>query len=409
LDGLPEFHTNAVVGAQRSLDPLNYLSAHGPYFAPDLKQAYSYPSYQVATGAGTAIGIISSSPVAPSDIAGYFTYTGEFAPNGAVPQVLEFPIDGGGPYDGTSDITFEATLDVEMSAGSAPGAQIAVFNVPDANDADLFEAYAVAAESGVDIVSSSFGECEKAYDTPPGLWMLEALHNVFAEGSAQGVTFVAASGDNGAFQCGTGTGSSNLGVSAPTDDPFVVAVGGTTSLATTHISGSFDSAYLAETSFSSPFTGHGGSVWGSGGGYSALFGRPLYQNGFVASAFRGVPDLAMHMGGPASGDSADWIRLGGQFTGASGTSAAAPEFAGLLALRVQVLQSRLGDIHSWLYASARTPGTFRTGIPGNNGFYGSTTGLWDPVLGLGTPYGRVIAGKPTAALAGIPYITASNP
>jgi hypothetical protein len=34
--------------------------------------------------------------------------------------------------------------------------------------------------------------------------------------------------------------------------------------------------------------------------------------------------------------------------------------------------------------------------------------MWDPVLGLGTPYGRVIAGVPTAPLAGTPE-TPTNP
>jgi subtilase family serine protease len=173
------------------------------------------------------------------------------------------------------------------------------------------------------------------------------------------------------------------------------------------VPGSYDSAYVSESSFDTPETDHGGSVWGSGGGYSVVFAQPTYQKGFLAGKYRGVPDLAMHMGGPASGMSGDEIIVGGEVQTVFGTSAAAPEFAGLLALRVQLTKKPLGDIHSLLYDLAKKRGAFRAGIPGNNGYKTNDT-LWDPVLGLGTPYGRVIDGVPTAALAGVPRST-SNP
>jgi subtilase family serine protease len=402
LDGLPDFHSNAVFGQDRSLRPLNLYSGIGPYLAPDLKQAYSYPSFAVANGAGTTIGIISSSPVAQSDINGYFNAAGE-----PIPAVFEYPIDGGGPYDASGGATGEATLDVEMSGGSAPDAHIHVYNVPDLSDGNLLEGYAVAVESDVDIISTSIGGCEKAYDNQTGIWFLEALDNVFAEGSAEGITLVGASGDNGAFECGVGEGGQNLSVQTPTDDPIMVGVGGSTTLTTAYTKGSDNSAYVSESSYDSPFTQHGGSVWGSCGGHSVIFALPSYQKGFVGGSFRGVPDLGMHMGGPATGNSLDYIAVGGQFEEVSGTSAAAPEFAGLLALRVQ-LHGRIGDPHVFLYSIAHTMGSYRSGIPGYNGYFKSTTTLWDPVMGLGSPYGRVVAGVPTSALAGIPG-TSTNP
>ena len=100
--------------------------------------------------------------------------------------------------------------------------------------------------------------------------------------------------------------------------------------------------------------------------------------------------------------------MGGRFGEVFGTSAAAPEFAGLLALRVQLAGALQGDLHPALYAAAKKTGAFRKGIHGNNGYYATTTTMWDPVLGLGTPYGRVIAGVPTAPLAGTPE-TPTNP
>jgi len=410
LDGLPDFHTNAVFQpnhALQGLRPLNQYAANGPYLAPDLKQAYSYPSYAVATGAGTTIGIISSSPVAQADINEYFEDTEDLAPGNKVPTVDEFPIDGGGPYSATGDATGEATLDVEMSAGSAPGAEIGVFNVPDLSSGNLLEAYDVAVEAGSNVVSSSIGGCEKAYDDQVGVWVINALHTVFEEGSALGTTFVGASGDNAAWECGTGTASTNLSVQTPTDDPIMIGVGGTTLLKTAYTSGSSNSAYVSETSDDSKFTGHGGSYWGSCGGYSVLFAKPSYQNGFVSGSYRGVPDVSMHMGGPATGNSTDLIVVGGSTEQVSGTSAAAPEFAGLLALKVQIHKGKIGDPHAYLYALAQHAGSYHSGIKGGNG-YATTTTLWDPVLGLGTPYGRVIDGDSTAALAGLPG-SASNP
>jgi subtilase family serine protease len=411
LDGTPEFHSNAHFSQLRTTDPrnprnpLNYYGEYGPYFAIDLKQAYDFPSYAVANGKGVYIGIISSSPVATSDYTEYFKEQNE-----PVPVVDEFPIDGGGTYDASGGATGEATLDVEQSGGAAPGATIGVFDVPSLGFGDILLAYSVAMEAAPDIVSSSIGGCEKAFDTQTGVWELNSFHSVFAEGASEGITWVGASGDNGAFECGTGTSSANLSVQTPTDDPIMIGVGGTTLLATYNGNEqSNNSAYAGEKSECSSFTQHGGSIWGSDGGYSVIFALPAYQKGFVSGSARGVPDLSMHMGGPQTNNSTDWIYEGGSWGQVSGTSAAAPEFAGLLALRVQILKGPQGDLHNALYALAKTKGNYHTGIEANNGHYVYTTTAWDPVLGLGTPANsRAIAGAPTAALAGIPF-TATNP
>ena len=79
----------------------------------------------------------------------------------------------------------------------------------------------------------------------------------------------------------------------PANDPLMIGVGGTTALTTSNTSGSYVSKYVSETSYDTPFTGHGGAVWGSDGGYSVLYGRPSYQNGFnTKSNYRGVPESA---------------------------------------------------------------------------------------------------------------------
>lgn len=407
LDGLPPFHSNAVIRKPDGRTPKNYFGTDGPYFSSDLREAYEYPSYLDATGAGINVAIISSSPVVASDITEYFSEQGMSSPN--VPTLVQFPIDGGGPLSG--DGQGEATLDVEQVSGSAPRVTIGLFNVPALTDSYLLEGYSIEVQSDPEVMSSSIGGCEKQYDSAGvGIWTLDAFHNVFAEAATLGITNIAASGDNAAFQCGPNNTSSSLGVQAPTDDPLVVGVGGT-NLYTNRVAGSKVSTYNHETAYAEAFGGHGdGDMWGSGGGYSVLYARPSYQNGFNTSAHRGVPDLGMHMGGPSADgntDSTDWMRENGEWLQVEGTSAAAPEFAGLIALRVALKKERQGDIHALLYSYAKDSGVFRTGIPGNNG-YATNTSKWDPVLGLGTPFGRFITGTPSDPVAGTPG-SASNP
>ena len=88
----------------------------------------------------------------------------------------------------------------------------------------------------------------------------------------------------------------------------------------------------------------------------------------------------------------------GAWSQSIGTSAASPDFVGLLALTAQIVNSKLGEVNAELYkAAAKHRGYyFRRGLKGFNGYNTSTT-LWDPVLGLGTPYGAHIAGAKSVA------------
>jgi hypothetical protein len=51
-----------------------------------------------------------------------------------------------------------------MSLGTAPGAQETLYNIPDLSDSSILDGYAAVNEDNVvDVVSSSFGECELYY------------------------------------------------------------------------------------------------------------------------------------------------------------------------------------------------------------------------------------------------------
>ena len=214
----------------------------------------------------------------------------------------------------------------------------------------------------------------------------------------------------------------------PASSPNVVAVGGTT-LVTSYAPGNLNATYVSEAANYDPLTTDfefqtpaAGAIWGSGGGLSMHFPQPSYQLGIstISHSLRMVPDVAMHMGGCPSAAvepcgpnrSVDVAYVGGVNIGLIGTSAAAPDFVGLLALKVQLTHGRLGNENYHLYAAARaqaagaTPPVFRTAIPGNNGY--KTTPGYNLVLGNGTVYGAAYLGVARLPLAGTPQ-TASNP
>lgn len=107
--------------------------------------------------------------------------------------------------------------------------------------------------------------------------------------------------------------------------------------------------------------------------------------------------------------------LGGSLVGAVGTSLSAPEFAGLVALKIEAQHSRLGNINPLLYelsaANHAFPYSFfHSNIPGSNGIVrvGWEDRDYNPILGVGTPHAAAFLGYPSAPLAGDPQTT-TNP
>ncbi len=387
---------------QVSAQPQSQASAIGPYSAADLRQAYDAPSFKNLTGQGRTIAIVMWGDVLPSDIIGYFSAEGAPVPNAA--HIL---VNGGAPFSASSDGSIEATLDIQQSASMAPGASILLYVVPTASDSDLLAGLnQIVSDNYADIVSMSFGACEKlytaAYNNGTDLTAtLDQYDHVFQQGNAQGITFIAASGDNGALQCppvayfNTTPGLSwQLGASHPATSPSVTAVGGT-NLVTTVIPGSSASLYLGEHAFGDPLLPNDpynqgvtltGGYWGSGGGPSIHFTRPSWQ-GLVSTGttMRATPDLSLNMGGCPSGIAAtpcgpyrtsDYLLFNGAISGVIGTSASAPAFAGVLALIEQYLGNRrLGNLNTAIYqiAAAQTPSSktqpFHRTIGGFNGSF----------------------------------------
>jgi len=275
----------------------------------------------------------------------------------------------------------EEVTDTEMVHAIAPGAALDVVLVPadvTSSAADFAAAITKVIQEGVAlhaaVVSISASAGEHFLTSAEAAAMNAALE----QAREQHVTVVASSGDTGAI--------SDLGpprqVSLPASDPLVLAVGGTTLDAA-----SPGGAYLGEMAWND-----GDDA--SGGGYSSLFPRPSYQDGLArARTARGVPDVA------ANADSATAMAeeySDGEFRPASGTSAAAPLWAGVIALADQEAGLHLGYVNPAIYTIANGPDyhrAFHDVITGDNSvlwptgvFVGYSAGPgWDPVTGWGSP------------------------
>ncbi len=409
--------------------PENRYSPTGGYWGDDLKQAYEYPSYNVLRGSGTKIAILAVSDFLDSDVALAFGHE-KLTP----PTIIRRPVDGGPqPFGGVNDgFSDEISLDVQEAGFSAPGSTLMVYGAPDASfEPSFLDMYtAVVEDNQADLVSASFGLCELFFTAPYNggtdftSILTSDFHDVFRQGNAQGITFLDSSGDAGALGCTDVAGAvATLGVEVFANDPTNVGVGGT-NLVTSFIPGSKQSTYVRENAFSDPidpaFGFPAGSIWGSGGGVSTIWKKPLYQH-FVntGASMRAVPDISLHMGGcpstavqPCAPDrSFDIVAVGGAFYGFIGTSASVQEFAGLQALQDQRLGVRTGNANYLIYglAAGGSLGNgpiFHNDIPGNNG-YPSHHG-YNFVVGNGTVRGAQYAFDPFGPFAGTPQ-TPTNP
>jgi subtilase family serine protease len=445
-----KIHMQAMSAPNEIVNPQNRYSNTGPYWFDDLKQAYSYPSYTSLNGKGVTIGILMFHNYNPPDMKNYFSH--ELL---AVPKIQVVNVAGGAPFD--PNLSFETHIDIQQSGGMAPKATIILYNVPDLSDESLFAGLTQIIESNVaDVVNMSFGGFEAGYSAAYNngvdfTGFLGIYDDFFMEGNALGITFVASSGDQGGkpapppacFSANPPTpcGAMQIGISSPASSPHVTAVGGTNLVTTFNAKNpTLNSAYVRENAFPDPLdsdifygTSATGVIWGSGGGISIYFPKPSYQTlvsqkflPTAAKKWRTNPDVALQMGGCPVGTlyfdlhgvcppdrSAVVVALDGQFFGAVGTSISSPDFAGLLALKIQSEGGRLGNENYDIYAlaAAQANGSanevFRQNITGNNGVYSTAPG-YNLVLGNGTVVGNDFVRGSTLPVAGIPQ-TSTNP
>lgn len=355
-----------------------------PCYSPSqLQRAYDLDGMYARglTGRGRTIVIVDplGSPTIEADLA---TFDAGFGlPPPASLRVLQplGPVPAFDPADQEMvDKAAETTADVEWAHALAPGAGIVLLEtpVPETLAGGGFPAMMAAADYAVrhdlgDVISQSFSLPEQNF---PGRASLLGLRYAYRAAARHQVTVIAGSNDFGV------TGTSPEGtyyrqpvVYWPASDPLVTGVGGTAlRLSPAGARLAPDAAWndTSDAAVAGLFGGLPPMPWASGGGHSTIFARPRYQDPVrsVTGPHRGVPDVAMSASFSGSvlifesfsGAPGAWLPTGG-------SSEAAPEFAGLIAIADQAARRRLGLINPALYRLAQRHAAGLTDVTqGNN-------------------------------------------
>jgi subtilase family serine protease len=348
-----------------------------PTLAPaDFAAIYDLNSLYTAgiDGTGQNIAVAEETEFVDNDIT---TFRSTFGLP-ANPPVRHLVPNTGAAVTSRGDVT-EAMLDTEWAGAVAPGATIHYVYTGASDNNGVFDSLLYAVEQHIaPLVSLSYGSCESGL-TPADAVFYEGMGDSAA---IMGITVLVASGDSGAAGCDddsrTGIATQGEFVGIPASIPSLVAVGGTEFQLTQANIGT----YLDSKLNASGYIPEG--AWGdtqgdidagfpdlnaSTGGVSVIFAKPYWQIPYTPNdKFRDVPDVSLS----ASDEVMPYITVvttthhdGGtsQRTEAvGGTSAAAPSFAGILALVNQSLAKAhptaavgLGNANPALYALANNP------------------------------------------------------
>jgi hypothetical protein len=360
----------ASTGAPSGMSPSQVRAAYG-------FDKITFSGNVVGDGSGQTIAIVDAyySPTVFADLQTFNAAYGIPDP----PSLTQFVAEGATLADASWSV--ETALDVQWAHAIAPGANILLVSAKSNSLADLFSAVDYARQqTGVAAVSMSWGTTEfygqTAYDS---LFTTPAGH-VGGNGLAGGITFVAASGDGGAWD----------GAIYPSSSPNVLAVGGTT------LTTSSTGKYLTETGWS-----------GSGGGVSFFEKTATYQRSAQRGSTQTTPDVSINAD-PRTGYSVYSSSAGGWIT-VGGTSAGAPQWAALAAIVDQGLALKGvgaigGSLISSLYALPKA--NFNDIVSGSNGY--SAHSGYDLVTGLGTPKANKIVASIVGSAVAAPATTTTT-
>lgn len=325
-----------------------------PLGAAQLRAAYQAPpvSPRALTGAGTVIAVIipSAAPRVAADVAVYSRRYGLPAPQLRVLSYGHVPAPSGSDAAGWEQ---EGTLDLEMAHALAPGAQLVYLAVPPGSGGGGTTPENAAlswlvTRYRITVVSYSEGIPEDWAGGPRGYPLITSSRAGLEAAARAGTTVVASSGDYGPAEPGPGDHLQRA-VAWPASDPLATAVGGTRLTAVT------EAGHTAYTSTAFSYTDQRGSSRAGGAGVSAIFARPSWQDpaASVTGPHRAIADISMDASdcSPVAaytstndlpGRHPGWIYV-------SGTSVAAPLFAGVAADAAQAAGHPLGVLGPALY------------------------------------------------------------
>jgi len=347
-------------------------------------------------GAGQTIAVLARSNIYLSDVQSFRSMFGLKANNPT------FMVTNSDPGQVNGD-NLETTLDTEWAGAVAPNASIKVIissSSGSSDGIDLSATYAVN-NNVAPIISLSYGGCEASM----GSTELAFYNSLWKQAAAQGQTVLVAAGDSGAAACDSFSTSKAVhgrAVNGLCSSPYATCVGGTEFVEgsnpgqywfAANNSTTLASAlsYIPETTWNE--SGTAGLAAG-GGGASMIYAKPSWQTGagVPADGKRDVPDVSL---AAAMHDGYTVVQGGemGYIFPVSGTSAATPAFAGLIALVNQKYNAAQGCINPVLYPLAAKQAAggasiFHDITTGNNSVSGqagfSAAAGYDQATGLGS-------------------------
>ena len=407
----------------------------------DVGALYAFPSRW--TGRGETIALLNlGAPVRNADLVAFWSRHGI---ERSLPQLVNFPGARFRRAENSGMLArLEPTMGAAWSGAMAPGAEIVIFNVDTSVISDPWVAFLSGAlESGgrarPTILVSTWSLPERVYNARHGRTVFGDL---LEQAAAAGITYIAASGDWGAYD---GRPTVRIHDEAVADAPwphgvfpsvedYVLSVGGTMVTATdplTELGWSGPMPPNAQLRSAMPF-----HRMASSGGFSEDVPIPWWQLSTlqpnavpryfrrgshlpaVVPSGRGYPDVALMAQGAAVVESAEWglssvgyeaVVDGELINWAGGTSLAAPIWAAIVArmneARAASQQPRVGFVNPLLYrlaAAKTTRDVFRPvtigasdielkvldggGRPSTQTLNGYQAGPgWNPVTGLGVP------------------------
>jgi subtilase family serine protease len=303
------------------------------FFTPQSLWAGTAYDYQALMNLGHCCNPLHNPNDSPVEASIAIAAFGDVAPNDVFAFVAQFSLAGNfqkhyidGTYACNNTPTqvdlncFETTIDTEWALATANSqstpdatAKIAVYEGANGNPQTVVDLYNFISSDGLArTMSTSFGCPETQNVCTPAT--MQTLDHTLSQMVGQGWTLVAASGDQGP----TATCTPVFTISFPSSDPNVVAVGGTQLNQTT--GSQYEVAWTGSTAGGSCVKNQGGSS----GGFSGIFPVPPYQK-YLGFAQRATPDVALDAA------SSHDLYFSGGWTGATGTSIAAPMFAGFFA------------------------------------------------------------------------------
>ncbi|HZQ56069.1 MAG TPA: protease pro-enzyme activation domain-containing protein [Bryobacteraceae bacterium] len=368
-------------------------------------------------GSGTTVAVVARTDIKMSDVN---QFRSTFGLSSNPPQSV---VNGTDPGDLGGSEEAEAVLDTTWAGAVATGATIKLVVSKSTNSTDgvdLSEEYIIDNNLG-DVMTESFGDCEHNYTTAEGAFYLSLAE----QAASEGITYTVAAGDSGAEGCDDPNSASATGPISPNvlaSTPHDIAVGGTqfneggnaalywnaTNNAATRQSAR---SYIPEITWNESCTtgtctnGNTPGLWAGGGGASTFYSKPSWQSGvsgIPADGVRDTPDVSL----TAAGHDAYLLCLDSSctpdsrgriyFDGYSGTSAATPSFAGIMALVVQKY-GRQGQANYVLYPLAASENLSQCNASSQSGLPASTCIFNDVTSGNNAVPGEAGYGTATAA------------